>query len=88
MERPHWLVPIANEVGCPLYEICATQLVSGALGASEENIRDLFSKAYRIAPSIVFIDEIDAIASKREKLRTGMEQRIVAQLMTCMDSYH
>ncbi|CAK9313336.1 unnamed protein product [Citrullus colocynthis] len=120
VERPHWLVPIADEVGCPLYEICATQLPllpealvlekgggrnsqqspisfatkpslacllifsSSVLNslftrtfcASEENIRDLFSKAYRIAPSIVFIDEIDAIASKREKLRTGMEQRI------------
>ena len=54
-------------------------------GASEENIRDLFSKAYRTAPSIVFIDEIDAIASKRENLNREMERRIVTQLMTCMD---
>ncbi|XP_020575543.1 cell division control protein 48 homolog C-like [Phalaenopsis equestris] len=55
------------------------------LGASEENIRDLFNKAYRTAPSIVFIDEIDAIASKRENLQREMERRIVTQLMTCMD---
>lgn len=55
------------------------------LGASEENIRDLFAKAYRTAPSIVFIDEIDAIASKRENLQREMERRIVTQLLTCMD---
>ncbi|GER47159.1 cell division control protein-like protein [Striga asiatica] len=53
-------------------------------GASEENIRDLFSKAERTAPSIVFIDEIDAVAAKRENSR-GMELRIVTQLITCMD---
>lgn len=58
------------------------------LGASEENIRDLFAKAYRTAPSIVFIDEIDAIASKRENLQREMERRIVTQLLTCMDESH
>jgi ribosome biogenesis ATPase len=57
-------------------------------GASEENIRGLFQKAYRTAPSIVFIDEIDAIASKRENLQREMERRIVTQLMTCMDQFH
>ncbi|KAL7148302.1 hypothetical protein ABFS83_06G169100 [Erythranthe nasuta] len=76
---------IANETGIPFYKISATELVSGVSGASEENIRDLFSKAYRTAPSIVFIDEIDAIASKRENLQREMERRIVTQLMTCMD---
>jgi ribosome biogenesis ATPase len=58
------------------------------IGASEENIRTLFKKAYRTAPSIVFIDEIDAIASKRENLQREMERRIVTQLMTCMDQFH
>ncbi|XP_027158788.1 cell division control protein 48 homolog C [Coffea eugenioides] len=76
---------IANETGVPFYKISATELVSGISGASEENIRELFSKAYRTAPSIVFIDEIDAIASKRENLQREMERRIVTQLMTCMD---
>ncbi|XP_076941082.1 cell division control protein 48 homolog C-like [Bidens hawaiensis] len=79
---------IANETGCPFYKISATELVSGISGASEENIRELFSKAYRTAPSIVFIDEIDAIASKRENLQREMERRIVTQLMTCMDESH
>ncbi|KAF3952192.1 hypothetical protein CMV_022231 [Castanea mollissima] len=79
---------IANETGVPFYKISATEIVTGVSGASEENIRDLFSKAYRTAPSIVFIDEIDAIASKRENLQREMERRIVTQLMTCMDESH
>ncbi|KAJ0499950.1 putative AAA+ ATPase domain, ATPase, AAA-type, core, AAA ATPase, AAA+ lid domain-containing protein [Helianthus annuus] len=56
-------------------------------GGSEENISELFSKAYKTAPSIVFIDEIDAIASKRENLGREMERRIVTQLMTCMGDH-
>ncbi|XP_068646676.1 cell division control protein 48 homolog C [Aristolochia californica] len=76
---------IANETGLPFYKISSTEVVSGVSGASEENIRDLFSKAYRTAPSIIFIDEIDAIASKRENLQREMERRIVTELMTCMD---
>ncbi|XP_060217473.1 cell division control protein 48 homolog C-like isoform X2 [Lycium barbarum] len=79
---------IANETRVPFYKLSATELVSGVSGASEENIRELFSKAYRTAPSIVFIDEIDAIASKRENLQREMERRIVTQLMTCMDESH
>ncbi|CAL9219262.1 unnamed protein product [Arabidopsis halleri] len=76
---------IANEVGVPFFKISATEVVSGVSGASEENIRELFSKAYRTAPSIVFIDEIDAIGSKRENQQREMEKRIVTQLLTCMD---
>ncbi|KAJ1435011.1 P-loop containing nucleoside triphosphate hydrolase [Sesbania bispinosa] len=65
---------IANETGLPFY-----QMESGAL---EENIRQIFYKAYRTTPSIVFIDEIDAVASKRENLQ---RDRIVTKLITCMD---
>ncbi|KAJ0732960.1 putative AAA+ ATPase domain, ATPase, AAA-type, core, AAA ATPase, AAA+ lid domain-containing protein [Helianthus annuus] len=79
---------IANESGASFYKISAPELVSGVSGESEENIRELFSKANRTAPSIVFIDEIDAIASKRENLQREMEKRIVTQLMTCMDESH
>ncbi|KAK1321698.1 hypothetical protein QJS10_CPA03g00107 [Acorus calamus] len=79
---------IANETGVPFYKISATEVVSGVSGASEKSIRLLFRKAYRSAPSIVFIDEIDAIASKREDLHREMERRIVTQLMTCMDESH
>ncbi|KAF3627740.1 hypothetical protein FXO37_29713 [Capsicum annuum] len=73
---------IADETRVPFYKLLAIELVSGV---SEENIRELFSKAYRTAPSIVFIDEIDAIASKTENLQKEMEQHIVTQLLKCMD---
>uniref|UniRef100_A0A0D3B4D4 AAA+ ATPase domain-containing protein n=1 Tax=Brassica oleracea var. oleracea TaxID=109376 RepID=A0A0D3B4D4_BRAOL len=76
---------VANEAGVPFYQISATQVLSGVSGESEENIRELFSKAYRTAPSIVFIDETDAIGSKRENQQREMEKRIVTQLLTCMD---
>ncbi|CAM8889958.1 unnamed protein product [Rhodiola kirilowii] len=73
---------IANEAGVPFHKISATEIVSGA---SDENIGELFSKAIQTAPSIVFIDEIDAISLKREDTQTDMGQRIVTQLMTCME---
>ncbi|KAH6763582.1 cell division cycle 48C [Perilla frutescens var. hirtella] len=73
---------IANEAGLPFYEVSAAELVSGAF---EENIRALFSKAYMRAPSIVFIDEIDSITSKKENPLKEIESRIVNRLMACMD---
>ena len=54
-------------------------------GESEAKIRGLFAEAVRVAPSVVFIDEIDSITSKRENAQREMERRIVTQLMTCMD---
>ncbi|XP_057828162.2 cell division control protein 48 homolog C-like [Cryptomeria japonica] len=79
---------IANEAGVPFYKISATEVVSGVSGESEENIRNLFSKALKTAPAIIFIDEIDAISAKRENLQREMERRIVVQLLTCMDESH
>ncbi|KAK4770608.1 hypothetical protein SAY87_031140 [Trapa incisa] len=76
---------IANEVGVPFYKISATEV---SAGASEEFIRELFMKAHRSAPSIVFIDEIDVIASKRQDLQREVDQRIVIELMTWMDQSH
>ncbi|KAI3951904.1 hypothetical protein MKW92_009177 [Papaver armeniacum] len=77
---------IANEAGVPFYRRAAAEFVTGIAGASEENIRDLFSEAYRTAPSVVFIDEIDAIASNRgDVLQANYEKRILTQLLTCMD---
>ncbi|KAM3231212.1 hypothetical protein ACQJBY_061403 [Aegilops geniculata] len=79
---------IADETGVPFYPTSATEFVSGVSGGSEENIRTLFNRAYKTAPSIVFIDEIDAIAAKRDDMQRGMERRVVTQLMTCMDEFH
>lgn len=54
-------------------------------GESEAKVRSLFAEAVKLAPCIVFIDEIDAITPKRETAQREMERRIVAQLLTCMD---
>jgi ribosome biogenesis ATPase len=54
-------------------------------GESEKKIRDIFEEAKRMAPCLVFIDEIDVIMGKRESAQREMEKRIVAQMLTCMD---
>jgi ribosome biogenesis ATPase len=82
---------IAGELGIPFYRLSAPEIVSGTSGESELRLRELFSSAAAAAPALIFIDEIDAIAPKREGGSSsggvkGMERRIVAQLLTCMDS--
>ncbi|CAI9783724.1 unnamed protein product [Fraxinus pennsylvanica] len=70
---------------CLEFQLAEILYLLNVSSTSEENIRDLFTKAHRTAPSIVFIDEIDAIATKREILNRVMEQLIVIQLMSCID---
>ena len=76
---------IAGELGVPFLSISAPEIVSGFSGQSEKRIRGLFQEARKLAPCIVFIDEIDAITPKRDSAQREMERRIVAQLLTCMD---
>ena len=76
---------IAFELGIPLLKISAPEVVSGMSGESEAKVRELFEQARDLSPSIIFIDEIDAITPKRETAQREMERRIVAQLLTCMD---
>uniref|UniRef100_A0A914XVW6 AAA+ ATPase domain-containing protein n=1 Tax=Plectus sambesii TaxID=2011161 RepID=A0A914XVW6_9BILA len=76
---------VAGELDLPLLRIASTELVSGVSGESEEKIRKLFAKASGIAPCVLFLDEIDAIAPKRETAQREMERRIVSQLITCLD---
>lgn len=76
---------IANHCQVPFLKISAPEVVSGMSGESEAKVRGLFKEAAQRAPCIMFIDEIDAIATKREGSQRGMEQRIVAQMLTCMD---
>ena len=76
---------IANHCQVPFLKISAPEVVSGMSGESEAKVRGLFKEAAQKAPCILFIDEIDAIATKREGSQRGMEQRIVAQMLTCMD---
>ncbi|MES1909009.1 MAG: hypothetical protein MHM6MM_001828 [Cercozoa sp. M6MM] len=76
---------IAGDTGVNFLRVAATELVSGMSGESEKNLRALFDKAKASAPCLVFIDEIDSIAPKRESTGRQMEQRIVAQLLACLD---
>lgn len=79
---------IAGEVCVPFLTVAAPALVSGTSGESEKALRDLFAEAVRVRPSIIFLDEIDAITPKRETAQREMERRIVAQLLTCMDGMY
>ncbi|KAK1761365.1 ribosome biogenesis ATPase RIX7 [Echria macrotheca] len=76
---------VAGSVGVSFIPIQATTLVSGTSGESEKNIRDVFEEAVRLAPCLLFIDEIDAIAGKRDSANKGMETRIVSEMMAGMD---
>ncbi|KAK4180313.1 P-loop containing nucleoside triphosphate hydrolase protein, partial [Triangularia setosa] len=76
---------IAGSAGTAFIPISAPSIVGGTSGESEKNIRDVFDEAIRIAPCLIFFDEIDAIAGKRESANKGMEGRIVAEIMNGMD---
>jgi len=76
---------LAGSIGVPFFKIAATEIVSGHSGESEANLRALFKAAMDSAPSLLFLDEIDAIAPKRDSAGREMERRIVAQMLTCMD---
>ena len=76
---------VASETDSNFQIINGPEIVSGVYGQSEENLRKIFKEAEEKAPSIIFIDEIDAIAPKRENIHGETEKRIVAQLLTLMD---
>ncbi|KAF9074945.1 ribosome biogenesis ATPase RIX7 [Rhodocollybia butyracea] len=77
---------MAGELGVPFISISAPSIVSGMSGESEKTLRDTFEEAKRLAPCLLFIDEIDAVTPKRESAQREMERRIVAQFLTCMDA--
>ena len=76
---------IANESDASFYSISAPEIVNKYYGESEKKLRELFQKAEKDSPSIIFLDEIDAIAQKRDEVQGETEKRIVAQLLTLMD---
>ena len=69
----------------PFYKLNGPEIVSRLSGQSEEKIRNIFQAVKENAPAIIFIDELDSIAGKREDASTDMEVRIVAQLAACLD---
>jgi ribosome biogenesis ATPase len=76
---------IAGSLQVPLFYVSAPEIVQGISGDSEAKVRTLFQDAISVAPSIIFIDEIETIAGRRDQAQREMEKRIVAQLLTCMD---
>ena len=76
---------VANETNANYYSIAGPEIMSKFYGESEERLRDTFKQAQDNAPSIIFIDELDSIAPKRDEVSGDVEKRIVSQLLTLMD---
>lgn len=76
---------VANETNANFYSISGPEIMSKFYGQSEENLREIFKEAEENAPSIIFIDEIDSIAPKRDEIKGEVETRVVAQLLALMD---
>ncbi|WP_297536497.1 AAA family ATPase, partial [Thermococcus sp.] len=76
---------VANEANAHFIAINGPEIMSKFYGESEERLREIFKEAEDNAPSIIFIDEIDAIAPKREEVVGEVEKRVVSQLLTLMD---
>jgi transitional endoplasmic reticulum ATPase len=76
---------VANEANAYFIAINGPEIMSKYYGESEAKLREIFDEAKKNAPAIVFIDEIDAIAPKREEVTGEVEKRVVAQLLTLMD---
>jgi len=76
---------VANETGAFFFLINGPEIMSKMAGESEANLRKAFEEAEKNSPAIIFIDEIDSIAPKREKTNGEVERRIVSQLLTLMD---
>jgi transitional endoplasmic reticulum ATPase len=76
---------VANESEANFFHIAGPEIMGSAYGESEKKLREIFEEAAKAAPSIIFIDEIDSIAPKRDRVTGEAEKRLVAQLLTLMD---
>jgi transitional endoplasmic reticulum ATPase len=76
---------ISTELNAKFISIDGPQIMAKFVGEAEEKIRKIFDDAEKSSPTIIFIDEIDAIASKRDNVVSEVEKRVVAQLLACMD---
>ncbi|MGM0371540.1 MAG: CDC48 family AAA ATPase [Halobacteriota archaeon] len=76
---------VANETAASFFSIAGPEIISKYYGESEQQLREIFEDAKDDAPAIVFIDELDSIAPKREDVTGEVERRVVAQLLTMMD---
>merc|ERR1719158_1567616 len=76
---------VANETGAFFFLINGPEIMSKMAGESESNLRKAFEEAEKNCPAIIFIDEIDSVAPKRDKTNGEVERRVVSQLLTLMD---
>ncbi|HUF68140.1 MAG TPA: CDC48 family AAA ATPase, partial [Longimicrobiales bacterium] len=76
---------VATEADAAFFHIGGPEIMGRFYGESEQRLREIFSDAQQKSPSIIFIDEIDSIAPKREHVQGEVERRVVAQLLTLMD---
>ncbi|MFZ0325686.1 MAG: CDC48 family AAA ATPase [Nitrososphaeraceae archaeon] len=76
---------IANETNANFFAISGPEIMSKFYGESEAHLREIFQRADQNAPSIIFIDELDSIAPKREEVTGEVERRVVSQLLSLMD---
>ncbi|MBI4053575.1 MAG: CDC48 family AAA ATPase [Candidatus Diapherotrites archaeon] len=76
---------VANETNAHFISVSSPSIMSKFVGEAEERIRDIFKEAEENAPSIIFFDEIDAIAPKRDEVIGEVERRVVAQILSLMD---
>ena len=76
---------VANEIDASFHTISGPEIMSKYYGESEEQLRDVFEEATESSPAIVFMDELDSIAPKREEAGGDVERRVVAQLLSLMD---
>ena len=76
---------VANETGAFFFLINGPEIMSKMAGEAEANLRKAFEEAEKNSPAIIFIDEMDSIAPKREKTQGEVERRVVSQLLTLMD---
>ncbi|MDI3502270.1 MAG: transitional endoplasmic reticulum ATPase [Archaeoglobi archaeon] len=76
---------VANEAGASFFSIAGPEIMSKYYGESERQLREIFERARNEAPSIIFIDELDSIAPKRDEVSGEVEHRVVAQLLALMD---
>jgi len=76
---------VANEAGAHFISLSGPEIMSKFYGESEQRLREIFEEAQQNAPSIVFMDELDSIAPKREEVTGEVERRVVAQLLALMD---
>ncbi|MDD5419423.1 MAG: CDC48 family AAA ATPase, partial [Methanomicrobiaceae archaeon] len=76
---------VASESGAHFISIAGPEVISKYYGESEQRLREVFEDARQHAPAIIFIDELDSIAPRREEVTGEVERRVVAQLLTMMD---